>query len=239
MAHASLIEVVEATVGAEVYRAGRARSRSLTAGRRDAPPALRGAAPDRLRGTSPIVAPPAREGPIQGLRGDDVAYDPSQSTSAASMCTRSASAASSAATADGGPRVAETNDPSEGSIASAELAARFGLHVIAPNVGDQTAATRFVGIAAHTRVDRAPRWRTALSFVTDPPGRATTPSARFTDGLNLVQLVSGRSRSRPSATASTWCSTATAERVPFATAFVEMRSGRARCVSSAAIPRRR
>jgi prephenate dehydratase len=64
--------------------------------------------------------------------------------------------------------------------------------VIAPDVGDHAAFTRFVGIAPYTRVDRAPRWRTALSFVTDhSPGslyHALGPFHRH--GLNLVQLVS-------------------------------------------------
>jgi prephenate dehydratase len=69
---------------------------------------------------------------------------------------------------------------------------RFGLHVIAPDVGDHAAFTRFVGIAPYTRVDRGARWRTALSMVTDhSPGslyHALGPFHRH--GLNLVQLVS-------------------------------------------------
>jgi prephenate dehydratase len=95
-------------------------------------------------------------------------------------------------TADAAREVAESEDPTEAAIASAEAAVRFGLHVIAPDVGDHAAFTRFVGIAPHTRVDRAPRWRTALSFVTDhAPGslyHALGPFHRH--GLNLVQLVS-------------------------------------------------
>jgi len=99
----------------------------------------------------------------------------------------------SATTADAAREVAETEDPSEAAIASAEAARMYGLHTVAEDVGDRPAAyTRFVGIAPYTRVDRGPRWRTALSFVTDHrPGslyHALGPFARH--GLNLVQLVS-------------------------------------------------
>jgi prephenate dehydratase len=98
----------------------------------------------------------------------------------------------SATTADAAREVSESDDPTEAAIASAEAAARFGLHVISHDVGDHAAFTRFVGVASHTRVDRAPRWRTALSFVTDhAPGslyHALGPFHRH--GLNLVQLVS-------------------------------------------------
>jgi prephenate dehydratase len=97
-----------------------------------------------------------------------------------------------ATTAEAAREVAESDDPTEAAIASAEAAARFGLHVIAPDVGDHTAFTRFVGIAPYTRVDRAPRWRTALSFVTDhQPGSLYHALGPFhKHGLNLVQLVS-------------------------------------------------
>jgi len=97
-----------------------------------------------------------------------------------------------ATTADAAREVAESDDPGEAAIASAEAAAHFGLHVIAPDVGDHTAFTRFVGIAPYTLVARAPRWRTAFSFITDhQPGslyHALGPFHRH--GLNLVQLVS-------------------------------------------------
>src|SRR5205823_1367555 len=89
--------------------------------------------------------------------------------------------------------VAETHDLLyEAPIASAEAASRYGLHVIAPDVGDHTAFTRFVGIAPYTLVSRAPRWRTALSFVTDhQPGSLYHALGPFhKHGLNLVQLVS-------------------------------------------------
>lgn len=97
-----------------------------------------------------------------------------------------------ATTAEAAREVAESDDPTEAAIASAEAAARFNLHVIAPDVGDHAAFTRFVGIAPYTVVERSARWRTALSFVTDhQPGslyHALGPFHRH--GLNLVQLVS-------------------------------------------------
>ena len=144
--------------------------------------------------TLPIVHCLLAKAPIQVVRGDGrSARTRSRSTSAASSCTRSASRCiPSATTADAAREVAESDDPTEAAIASAEAAARFGLHVIAPDVGDHAAFTRFVGIAPYTRIDRAPRWRTALSFVTDhAPGslyHALGPFHRH--GLNLVQLVS-------------------------------------------------
>ena len=99
----------------------------------------------------------------------------------------------SATTADAAREVAESDDPTEAAIASAEAAAR--LRPARRRRGRRrppAAFTRFVGIAPYTRIDRAPRWRTALSFVTDhQPGslyHALGPFARH--GLNLVQLVS-------------------------------------------------
>ena len=98
----------------------------------------------------------------------------------------------SATTADAAREVAESDDPHEAAIASPTAATKFGLHVIAQDVGDHAAFTRFVGIAPYTRIDRGHRWRTALSFVTDhQPGslyHALGPFHRH--GLNLVQLVS-------------------------------------------------
>ena len=99
----------------------------------------------------------------------------------------------SATTADAAREVAESEDPAEAAIASAEAARIYGLHVIAENVGDQPAAfTRFVAIGPYTRLDVEARCRTAIAFVTDHrPGAlvgALQPFARH--GLNLVQLVS-------------------------------------------------
>ena len=88
--------------------------------------------------------------------------------------------------------MSESDDPGEAAIASAEAAAHYGLHVISSDVGDHSAFTRFVGIAPYTRIDRAPRWRTAFSFVTDhQPGSLYHALGPFhKHGLNLVQLVS-------------------------------------------------
>jgi prephenate dehydratase len=99
----------------------------------------------------------------------------------------------SATTADAAREVSESDDPTVAAIASAEAARMYGLQVVAQDVGDRPAAfTRFVGVAPYTRIDRARRWRTALSFVTDhQPGslyHALGPFARH--GLYLVQLVS-------------------------------------------------
>ena len=98
-----------------------------------------------------------------------------------------------ATTADAAREVAETGDPSQAAIASLEAAAAYGLEVVADDVGDHDAFTRFVAVARYIRVDGGGEgWRTALSFVTDHrPGalfHALGPFARY--GLNLVQLVS-------------------------------------------------
>ena len=83
-------------------------------------------------------------------------------------------------------------DPAQAAIASHEAAAAYDLEVIADDVGDHDAFTRFVAVAPYTRIDGGEGWRTALSFVTDHrPGalyHALGPFARH--GLNLVQLVS-------------------------------------------------
>jgi prephenate dehydratase len=99
----------------------------------------------------------------------------------------------SSSTSDAAREVAEFDDPFQAALSSREAADHHGLVVIAEDVGDRPAAfTRFVGVAPYTRVDRAPRWRTALSFVTDhQPGslyHALGPFHRH--GFNLVQLVS-------------------------------------------------
>jgi len=99
----------------------------------------------------------------------------------------------SSSTADAAKEVAESDGGFEAAISSREAADHHGLVVIAEDVGDRPAAfTRFVGVAPYTQVGRAPRWRTALSFVTDhQPGslyHALGPFHRH--GLNLVQLVS-------------------------------------------------
>jgi prephenate dehydratase len=135
-----------------------------------------------------VAKTPLQVSDVRTLRSNPVAFDQCREF----VHAVGARCLPAATTADAAREVAESDDPTEAAIASAEAAARFALHVIAPDVGDHAAFTRFVGIAAHTRVDRAPRWRTALSFVTDhAPGslyHALGPFHRH--GLNLVQLVS-------------------------------------------------
>ncbi len=105
-----------------------------------------------------------------------------------------ATAIAARTTAEAAAEVADRGDPSEAAIAGGRAADLYGLHVIESDVGDHPEAyTRFVSVATHTRLDRAPGdWRTAFSFVTDHrPGalhRAIEPFARH--GIDLVQLVS-------------------------------------------------
>ena len=99
----------------------------------------------------------------------------------------------SASTSDAALEVSQSESATEAALSSREAAAHFGLTVIAEDVGDRPAAfTRFVGFAPYTLLERAPRSRLALSFVTDhQPGslyHALEPFHRH--GLNLVQLVS-------------------------------------------------
>ena len=93
---------------------------------------------------------------------------------------------------DAAHEVSLLGDPTVAAIASEDAAAAYGLEIIADDVGDRDAFTRFVAVAPYTRVDGGEGWRTALSFVTDHrPGalvRALEPFARH--DLNLVQLVS-------------------------------------------------
>ncbi len=99
----------------------------------------------------------------------------------------------SASTSDAALDVSESDGAGEAALSSREAAEHFGLTVISDDVGDRPAAfTRFVGIAPYTLLERSPRSRLALSFVTDhQPGslyHALGPFHRH--GLNLVQLVS-------------------------------------------------
>jgi prephenate dehydratase len=143
--------------------------------------------------TLPIVHCLVAKAPIQvsevkTLRSYPVAFDQCRELLAA----LGARCLPSATTADAAREVSESDDPTEAAIASPEAAAHFGLHVIARDVGDHAAFTRFVGVAPYTRVDREPRWRTAFSMITDhQPGslyHALGPFHRH--GLNLVQLIS-------------------------------------------------
>jgi prephenate dehydratase len=105
-----------------------------------------------------------------------------------------ATAVAAATTGDAAKQVADHSSPTEAAIASERAAMLHGLHVIAGDVGDHTAYTRFVSLATSTRVDRDPAgtWRTAFAFVTDhQPGalhRAIEPLGRHE--INFVQLVS-------------------------------------------------
>ncbi len=135
-----------------------------------------------------VARTPIHLSEVRTLRSNPVAFDQCRDL----VHTTGARCIAAATTADAAREVAESGDPGEAAIASAEAAVHFGLHVIAPDVGDHTAFTRFVGIAPYTRLERQPRWRTALSMVTDhQPGslyHALGPFHRH--GLNLVQLVS-------------------------------------------------
>jgi chorismate mutase / prephenate dehydratase len=105
-----------------------------------------------------------------------------------------ATAVVSATTADGAKIVADNGDVTEAAIASEQAAERYGLTVIADDVGDHSEAyTRFVSVATYTRLDReSESWRTAFSFITaHHPGalhEAIEPFGRHR--IDLVQLVS-------------------------------------------------
>jgi prephenate dehydratase len=135
-----------------------------------------------------LAKEPIQVSEVRTLRSNPVAFDQCRDL----VHTLGIRCIPTATTADAAREVAESDDPTEAAIASAEAAARFGLSVIARDVSDHAAFTRFVGVAPYTRVDRAARWRTALSFVTDhAPGslyHALGPFHRH--DLNLVQLVS-------------------------------------------------
>jgi prephenate dehydratase len=98
-----------------------------------------------------------------------------------------------ATTAEAARLVAEAGDRTTAAIVGAEAASTHGLTVIAHNVGDGFAFTRFVSIAPYTRVTFPLRAaRTAFTFATDHRAGALHgaigPFARA--GLDLVRLVS-------------------------------------------------
>src|SRR5581483_5666779 len=105
-----------------------------------------------------------------------------------------ATAIAAATTGDAAKQVAERGDASEAAIASERAATLYGLHVVAGDVGDHAAYTRFVSLSTSTRVDldHPGTSRTAFAFVTDhQPGalhRAIEPLGRH--DVNFVQLVS-------------------------------------------------
>jgi prephenate dehydratase len=108
------------------------------------------------------------------------------------LSDRTAQLIAAATTADAAREVKESGDPAQVAIASREAAARYGLEVLADDVGDRTAFTRFVALAPYTQVAHGEGWRTALSFVTDHrPGALHRALGALARGdVNLVQLVS-------------------------------------------------
>ena len=112
----------------------------------------------------------------------------------------SATAVVAATTGDAAAAVAELGDPSVVAIASLRAARMHGLVIVADDVGDHEAYTRFAALAPYTRLDRRHgEWRTALTFETHHrPGalhRAIEPLARRS--IDMVQLVSRPIPSRP------------------------------------------
>jgi chorismate mutase/prephenate dehydratase len=97
-----------------------------------------------------------------------------------------------ATTADAAREVRDAGDPAQLAIASNEAAESYGLQVLAADVGDRNAFTRFVALAPYTQVAHGEGWRTALSFVTDHrPGALHRALGALARGdVNLVQLVS-------------------------------------------------
>jgi prephenate dehydratase len=99
-------------------------------------------------------------------------------------------------------RVAESGDMRQAAIASRRSADKHGLVVLLNDVSDHAQNyTRFVAVAAHTRLDRdnATDWRTAVRFVTHhQPGAlasAIQPLAEF--GVNMTSLQSRPIHGRP------------------------------------------
>ena len=111
-----------------------------------------------------------------------------------------ATAVVAATTGDAAAAVAELGEPSVVAIASIRAARMHGLAVIADDVGDHAAYTRFAALAPYTRLDRRHgEWRTALTFETHHrPGalhHTIEPLARRS--IDMVQLVSRPIPSRP------------------------------------------
>lgn len=111
-----------------------------------------------------------------------------------------ATAMVAATTGDAAAAVAELGDPTVVAIASLRAARMHGLVVLADDVGDHRAYTRFAALAPYTRLDRRHgEWRTALTFETlHKPGAlhaAIEPLAKR--GIDMVQLVSRPIPTRP------------------------------------------
>ena len=95
-------------------------------------------------------------------------------------------------TAEAAQSVAAAGDPTHAAIAGSEAVSLYGLTVVADDVGDGPAFTRFVSIAPYTRVDVP--WessRISFSFVTSHrPGALHAAIEPFAHaGLDLVRLV--------------------------------------------------
>jgi prephenate dehydratase len=135
-----------------------------------------------------VALPDASRDELRTIRSHPQAFDQCRTL----LGTWRVKCVAAATTADAAREVAELHDPTQGAIASRVAAETYGLAVLAEDVSDRSAYTRFVAVAPHTRIDHGQAWRTALWFVTDHrPGalfRALEPFARH--GLNLVQLVS-------------------------------------------------
>jgi prephenate dehydratase len=103
-----------------------------------------------------------------------------------------ASVIAASTTADAAQQAAEDGDRTVAAIVSLDAARIYGLTVLADDVSDSPAFTRFVSIAPYTRIDRVRAARTAFTFATDHrPGAlhaAIEPFARA--GFDLVRLVS-------------------------------------------------
>jgi prephenate dehydratase len=108
------------------------------------------------------------------------------------LADRSVQRIAASTTADAAREVRDAGDPAHVAIASREAADTYGLEVLADNVGDRTAFTRFVALAPYTQIAHGEGWRTALSFVTDHrPGALHRALGALARGeVNLVQLVS-------------------------------------------------
>jgi prephenate dehydratase len=108
------------------------------------------------------------------------------------LADRSVQRIAAATTADAAREVRDAANPAHVAIASREAAETYGLDILADDVGDHDAFTRFVALAPYTQVAHAEGWRTAVSFVTDHrPGALYRALGALARGdVNLVQLVS-------------------------------------------------
>ena len=182
--YASFLAVVEAASRPR-SRARRAADRELAPrpGRRDARPALRGAALDRVRGDAADRPLPARAGADPALRGAHVRSHPVAFDQCRELVHTPGRAAASRL-GDHGRRRARggrVGRPDRGRDRERRGRDTYGLHPIARGRRRPSAAfTRFVGIASHTRVDRerALARRRSRSSPTTSRARSTMRSAR-------------------------------------------------------------